>query len=122
MQYGNFTQNRVIMRGLMRISPTQRVGITVEIITEPDQRIIQGAGGNLIAGFKRRALDHITPNGGAFNIAVYPFNKQGFNMCELFGQWPQFVADQSRLNGAQPRGIDQGFGQMFVHLSIPIGQ
>ena len=97
------------MRCLMRVPNAARWDL-IEIITEPDQRIIQGARRDLITGFHRRTLDHITPDSGALNIAVNPFYKQGFDMGELLGQWTQFVADQSRLKGAQPRGIDQGFG------------
>ena len=43
-------------------------------------------------------------------------------MGELIRQRAQFVLDQPVLQGAQPGGIDQRFGEVFVHLAVPAGQ
>ena len=43
-------------------------------------------------------------------------------MGELLGQRSQLIADQPVLQGADPRGIDQRLGQVFVHLTRPTGE
>ena len=110
------------MRRHMGIAPAPAFQIGPIAFRQLQQRIVQRQTGDVSAGFHRRRLNHIAPDRGACRVAVDPFDEQRLGVNERIGQRAKLIPRQAFLQRTQPCFGDQRFGQMFVHLAVPLGQ
>ena len=122
VEHRHFAQNRVVMGRLMRIAPAQAFEGGTVCFLDPDDGVVEGEAGDLRAGFPRGGLFDVTPRGCAIDIAVDPFDEKRLDMGKLVGKRAQLIADQAVLQGTNPSVVDQRLGQVFVHLTVPVGQ
>ena len=107
------------MHRLMRVAPPPGRDVGAIAIHQHLQRIVQRETGNIGTAFLDGGRSDIAPGRGALDIAVDPFDKDRLQRLVFAGQRTEIVLDEPLLQRPHPGGVDQGFGQMLVHLAIP---
>ena len=121
-QARHLAQHRMVVGGLMRITPAPAFQIGAPAFDQRKQGLIQRDAGDVCARLDRSRLDHVTPDRSPADILVDPFKEQRLGMGESIGERADLVACEPVLQGAQPGLGNQRFGHVFVHLAVPFGQ
>ena len=121
-QERHLAKDLVLVFRRVGIAPAQAFQRPAIGLVDPDQRLVQRDTRHIGATFHRCGLHDVTPRRRPVDVAEHPLKEQGFDMRKFIGQWPQIVADQAILQMTHPRGIDQGFWHVLIHLAVPVGQ
>ena len=98
-------QGRMVMRGLMCITPAQSFQRPSPGFGNPDKRVVQRQLGHLSTGFDSAALFDVTPDFCTVQITKYTFNKQRFHVSEACFQRAQLVLNKAGLQRFYPGRI-----------------